>query len=135
MGCIGKCRFGEEMTKSSKLAGVNVNILTLFSSHYIMLKVQTQFMYVICLSEQVQYDVDDKLPTGTCAVCVVGDDRSLVANLSAANCYKTEHLKKPENWALGIFQFHCIFCDWQYLLDTRPKNSINWKKMVSIFNS
>lgn len=27
--------------------------------------------------------------------------RSLVANLSAANCYKTEHLKRPENWALG----------------------------------
>jgi hypothetical protein len=21
--------------------------------------------------------------------------------LSAANCYKSEHLKKPENWALG----------------------------------
>jgi hypothetical protein len=28
--------------------------------------------------------------------------RSLIANLSAANCYKSEHLKKPENWALGI---------------------------------
>ncbi|XP_022744825.1 uncharacterized protein LOC111295559 [Durio zibethinus] len=27
---------------------------------------------------------------------------SLVANLSAANCYKVEHLKRPENWALGI---------------------------------
>lgn len=27
--------------------------------------------------------------------------RSLIANLSAANCYKSEHLKKPENWALG----------------------------------
>nr|XP_027094903.1 uncharacterized protein LOC113714954 [Coffea arabica] len=26
--------------------------------------------------------------------------RSLVANLSAANCYKSEHLKRPENWAL-----------------------------------
>ncbi|KAF4361867.1 hypothetical protein G4B88_009239 [Cannabis sativa] len=26
---------------------------------------------------------------------------SLIANLSAANCYKTEHLKQPENWALG----------------------------------
>jgi len=28
-------------------------------------------------------------------------NRSLIANLSAANCYKSEHLKKPENWALG----------------------------------
>ncbi|RYR04388.1 hypothetical protein Ahy_B06g084108 isoform D [Arachis hypogaea] len=25
---------------------------------------------------------------------------SLVANLAAANCYKSEHLKRPENWAL-----------------------------------
>jgi len=27
--------------------------------------------------------------------------RSLIANLSAANCYKSEHLKRPENWKLG----------------------------------
>lgn len=31
--------------------------------------------------------------------------RSLIANLSAANCYKSEHLKRPENWALGIIFF------------------------------
>ncbi|KAJ6819328.1 uncharacterized protein M6B38_402615 [Iris pallida] len=70
MGCIGKDKFGEEMKKNSTAAGVNV--------HY--------------------YEVDE--PTGTCAVCVVGGERSLIANLSAANCYKSEHLKKPENWAL-----------------------------------
>ena len=28
--------------------------------------------------------------------------RSLVANLSAANCYKSDHLKQPENWAIGM---------------------------------
>ncbi|CAN6484672.1 unnamed protein product [Victoria cruziana] len=71
MGCIGKDKFGEEMTKNSKLAGVNVH-----------------------------YYEDESAPTGTCAVCVVGGERSLVANLSAANCYKSEHLKRPENWAL-----------------------------------
>ncbi|KAB2031571.1 hypothetical protein ES319_D05G313000v1 [Gossypium barbadense] len=71
MGCIGKDKFGEEMKKNSKLAGVNVH-----------------------------YYEDGTAPTGTCAVCVVGGERSLVANLSAANCYKSEHLKKPENWAL-----------------------------------
>ncbi|KAM7468189.1 hypothetical protein LguiB_015751 [Lonicera macranthoides] len=71
IGCIGKDKFGEEMTKNSKLAGVNVH-----------------------------YYVDEKAPTGTCAVCVGGGERSLVANLSAANCYKVDHLKKPENWAL-----------------------------------
>ncbi|KAK1403128.1 hypothetical protein POM88_002733 [Heracleum sosnowskyi] len=26
--------------------------------------------------------------------------RSLIANLSAANCYKSDHLKKAENWSL-----------------------------------
>ncbi|KAI4349139.1 hypothetical protein L6164_009772 [Bauhinia variegata] len=71
IGCVGKDKFAEEMKKSSQQAGVNV-----------------------------QYYEDETTPTGTCAVCVVGGERSLVANLSAANCYKSEHLKRPENWAL-----------------------------------
>ncbi|KAB5544131.1 hypothetical protein DKX38_012243 [Salix brachista] len=114
MGCIGKDKFGEEMKKNSTKAGVNVH-----------------------------YYEDEAAPTGTCAVCVVGGERSvlpdclfrfymlsicgyaywswlqlcqgwgynsphsidvtlrsLIANLSAANCYKSEHLKRPENWAL-----------------------------------
>ncbi|KAL2533626.1 Adenosine kinase 2 [Abeliophyllum distichum] len=70
MGSIGKDKYGEEMKKNAKQAGVNV--------HY----------------------YEDDSPTGTCAVCVVGGERSLVANLSAANCYKPDHLKRPENWAL-----------------------------------
>lgn len=37
------------------------------------------------------------IPTGTCAVLVNGHNRSLVANLSAANEYKVDHLKS--NWA------------------------------------
>lgn len=71
MGCIGKDKFGEEMKKKSSGDGVRV--------HYLE---------------------DESVPTGTCAVCVVGGERSLIANLSAANCYKIEHLKRPENWAL-----------------------------------
>ncbi|RDX85740.1 Adenosine kinase 2 [Mucuna pruriens] len=71
MGSIGKDKFGEEMKKNSKIAGVNVH-----------------------------YYEDETTPTGTCAVCVIGGERSLVANLAAANCYKPEHLKRPENWAL-----------------------------------
>ncbi|KAJ8770499.1 hypothetical protein K2173_017990 [Erythroxylum novogranatense] len=47
-----------------------------------------------------RYYEDETAPTGTCVVCVVGGEKSLVANLSAANCYKTEHLKRPKNWAL-----------------------------------
>ncbi|KAL2229394.1 UNVERIFIED_CONTAM: 3-isopropylmalate dehydrogenase, chloroplastic [Sesamum indicum] len=70
MGSIGKDKFGEEMKKNATEAGVNV--------HY----------------------YEDDSPTGTCGVCVLGGERSLVANLSAANCYKPDHLKKPENWAL-----------------------------------
>ena len=71
MGCIGKDKYGEEMKSAAKAAGV--------TAHY--------------------YE-DEAAPTGTCAVCVVGGERSLIANLSAANCYKSEHLKRPENWAL-----------------------------------
>jgi len=32
---------------------------------------------------------------------IASEYRSLVANLAAANCYKSDHLKRPENWALG----------------------------------
>lgn len=71
MGCIGKDKFGQEMLKSSKSSGVNVH-----------------------------YYEHESVPTGTCAVLVNGGERSLVANLSAANCYKSDHLKRPENWTL-----------------------------------
>ncbi|KAF5453423.1 hypothetical protein F2P56_028326 [Juglans regia] len=71
IGSIGKDKFGEQMKSNSKLAGVNVN-----------------------------YYEDESTPTGTCAVCVVGGERSLIANLSAANCYKSDHLKQPEIWSL-----------------------------------
>jgi hypothetical protein len=37
---------------------------------------------------QVRYMVDPATPTGTCAVCIVGGERSLVANLAAANNFK-----------------------------------------------
>ena len=43
--------------------------------------------------------VDEATPTGTCAACVLDSERSLVANLAAANNYKVAHLKQPENWA------------------------------------
>ncbi|KAG8650886.1 hypothetical protein MANES_07G077901v8 [Manihot esculenta] len=48
MGCIGKDKFGEEMKKNSRQAGVNVH-----------------------------YYEDETAPTGTCAVCVVGGERSV----------------------------------------------------------
>lgn len=51
-------------------------------------------MRSVCASDgvNVQYMVDSASPTGTCAVCVVDGDRSLVANLAAANNYKARAL-------------------------------------------
>lgn len=42
---------------------------------------------------RTHYMVHDNTPTGTCAVCVIGDERSLVANLSAANKFHHNHLE------------------------------------------
>jgi adenosine kinase len=59
LGCVGKDKYADTMRDVCTKDGVNV-----------------------------QYMVCEELPTGTCAVCVVGKDRSLVANLAAANNYK-----------------------------------------------
>lgn len=46
------------------------------------------------------YLKDEKTPTGTCAVLINGGERSLVANLAAANEYKVEHLEGKERTAV-----------------------------------
>jgi adenosine kinase len=43
---------------------------------------------------------DPAAPTGTCAVLVYQKDRSLVANLGAANNYKITHLQSEPIWHL-----------------------------------
>lgn len=63
VGCVGKDEYADKMREVGDKAGVTL-----------------------------QYMVDEKTPTGTCAVCVVNDDRSLVANLGAANNY---HVRAP----------------------------------------
>jgi len=63
IGCIGKDEFGKELRSRAVQDGVDV--------HYLE---------------------DPSAPTGTCAVLIINKDRSLVANLSAANNYKKEHL-------------------------------------------
>ncbi|XP_046885614.1 adenosine kinase-like isoform X2 [Hypomesus transpacificus] len=71
-GCIGKDRFGEILKEKAEEVHID--------AHY--------------------YEQEEE-PTGTCAVCVTGDNRSLVANLAAANCYKKDkHLDLEENWKL-----------------------------------
>merc|ERR1719313_236742 len=46
----------------------------------------------------VQYMKDESAATGTCAVLVVGAERSLCTNLVAANNYKETHC--TTNWAV-----------------------------------
>merc|ERR1719440_1449607 len=46
------------------------------------------------------YMKDSATATGTCAVCITGNNRSLVANLSAPNNFKETHVQKPENMAV-----------------------------------
>lgn len=61
-GCVGDDAFGRQLRKSAEADGVAVH-----------------------------YAVDKKTPTGTCAVLVHETERSLIANLSAANNYPVEH--------------------------------------------
>jgi len=69
MGCVGKDANGETLAKACSTDGV--------AAHYM---------------------IDEATPTGTCATLIVGIERSLCTNLSAANNYKAEHCQKPENW-------------------------------------
>mmetsp|Transcript_19055 Transcript_19055/g.26610 ORF Transcript_19055/g.26610 Transcript_19055/m.26610 type:complete len:352 (-) Transcript_19055:146-1201(-) len=45
---------------------------------------------------RVEYLEDSETPTGTCACLIVDKERSLVANLAAANNYKTDHMKSDD---------------------------------------
>merc|ERR1711988_1978408 len=83
VGCIGADGFGAQMKQAAGADGVNVH-----------------------------YMEDSSTPTGTCAVLVKDGERSLVANLSAANNYKIEHfqtegvqaiLKKSEFYYISGF--------------------------------
>ena len=53
-----------------------------------------------CASEDgvlVHYQRTSEAPTGTCAVLVNGGERSLVANLGAANSFTAHHLESSES--------------------------------------
>jgi adenosine kinase len=49
---------------------------------------------------RVHYQVDAKEPTGTCACLIFHHERSLVANIAAANNFKPAHLETPESKAI-----------------------------------
>merc|ERR1719230_528306 len=50
---------------------------------------------------QALYMTDSTTPTGTCACCILGKERSLCTNLHAANNYKQTHLQEAANWAIA----------------------------------
>jgi adenosine kinase len=67
-GAIGNDKYGETLERCAHEDGVNV----LYQKH-------------------------SEVPTGTCAVLVHGGERSLVANLAAANTFTATHLDLPES--------------------------------------
>lgn len=51
---------------------------------------------------QTFYQVDKSTPTGTCATAVLKGERSLVANLAAANNYKVPPLPQHNQQGLAV---------------------------------
>lgn len=67
-GAVGADKYGETLERCAHEDGVNV-----------------------------LYQKNPSVPTGTCAVLVHGGERSLVANLAAANTFTASHLDLPES--------------------------------------
>jgi len=78
VGCVGKDAYAQKLRESAEQGGVRTIYLE-----------------------------DDKTPTGTCAVLIREKERSLVANLAAANNYKHEHfLSETVQAAVKQAQFY-----------------------------
>lgn len=68
MGCVGNDKYAKILGDKARANGLNVH-----------------------------YQYTDKETTGTCAVLITGTERSLCANLAAANCFSISHIQVPEN--------------------------------------
>ncbi|XP_044591803.1 adenosine kinase 2 isoform X3 [Cotesia glomerata] len=71
MGCVGKDKYSKILEEKARSSGLNV-----------------------------KYQYHDTVPTGTCGVLITGKNRSLCANLAAANCFQTSHIHEPANQLL-----------------------------------
>lgn len=71
IGCIGDDDFGRQLREAATADGV-----------------------------QVHYQVDAESATGTCAVLINNTERSLIANLAAANKYQLSHFESEEMQAV-----------------------------------
>lgn len=67
-GCVGVDEFANKLAEAARADGVNV-----------------------------QYQQNESVPTGTCAVAITNHHRSLCANLAAANTFTIDHIEQPEN--------------------------------------
>ncbi|KAJ8013505.1 hypothetical protein DPEC_G00030480 [Dallia pectoralis] len=100
-GCIGTDHFGEILKQKAEEAHVD--------AHY--------------------YQQTDE-PTGTCAACITGDNRSLVANLAAANCYnKEKHLDLESNW--GLVEKARVYYIAGFFLTVSPESILKVAKHAS----
>lgn len=87
-GCVGEDQFADKLRVENKKAGV-----------------------------ESRYMVQPEVATGKCAALITGKNRSLVTDLGAANHYKVDHLRQPENWqyvaGANVFYvegFHLTVC-------------------------
>lgn len=96
-GCIGKDDYGKTLLEKAKDAGLNM-----------------------------KPQVNDELATGTCAVLVTGQQRSLVANLSAANHFKRTHFDVAEN--MDIVKKAQYFYIGGYFLTVSPESILEVAK-------
>ncbi|XP_041939859.1 adenosine kinase b [Alosa sapidissima] len=100
-GCIGTDRFGEILKQKAAEAHVDA-----------------------------QYYEQSQEPTGTCAACITGENRSLVANLAAANCYsKEKHLDLDANW--GLVEKARVFYIAGFFLTVSPASILKVAKHAS----
>lgn len=97
MGCIGDDKYGADLKSAAEGDGV--------STHYM---------------------VDAETPTGTCAVLVQGGERSLIANLGAANNFKPSHLESGK--AKAIIEKAKFFYSAGFFLTVSVESLVNTAK-------
>ena len=105
-GCVGKDKYSKIMEDTARKEGLNVRTAmpTAGSAAWHEDRLQTKWvesnsvnaLTALCAAAaQTLYQVDSSTPTGTCATAVLKGERSLVANLAAANNYKARLPPRP----------------------------------------
>lgn len=100
IGCVGDDEFGKSLAKSA--AADNVK------THYL---------------------IDDSVATGTCACIIEDKERSLVANLSAANNYKIAHIQSEEGEA--VVKAAGLYYSAGFFLTVSPESALHVAKFAA----